>query len=111
MLDQLLDRLRSFRDQRDWGQFHNPKDLAISVSVEAGELLEHFQWRPADAAIDARVAEAIASEAADILIYLALLADRIGFDLLRAAHQKIDENERRFPAAQSFGLAKPPKST
>jgi len=108
-VDDLLERLRSFRDRRDWAQFHTPKDLAISVSVEAGELLELFQWSPADAAPDESLIKNAASEAADVLIYLILFADRLGFDLLDAANRKIAENERRFPEAQSFGVAKPAK--
>lgn len=78
--------------------------------MEASELLELFQWRPADTPLDPDAAKAAASEAADILIYLMLFADQMGFDLLSAANQKIDENERRYPAAHSFGVAKPPKS-
>jgi NTP pyrophosphatase (non-canonical NTP hydrolase) len=101
--------LRSFRDRRDWAQFHTPKDLAISVSVEAGELLELFQWAPAHAAPSESLIKDAASEAADVLIYLMLFADRLGFDLLDAANSKVAENERRFPEAQSFGVAKPAK--
>lgn len=108
-MDELLKRLRSFRDRRDWAQFHTPKDLAISVSVEAGELLELFQWASAHAAPDETLIKNAASEAADVLIYLMLFADRLGFDLLDAANSKIAENERRFPEAQSFGVAKPAK--
>lgn len=110
-MDDLLRRLHSFRDRRDWAQFHTPKDLAISVSVEAGELLELFQWQPPGAPLDPGVAEMVAAEAADVFIYLLLLSDRIGFDLLTAANQKVNENELRFPEAQSFGVAKPPKDT
>jgi NTP pyrophosphatase (non-canonical NTP hydrolase) len=110
-LEDLLARLQSFRDRRDWAQFHTPKDLAISASVEAGELLELFQWRPGDAPLDPDFVAKVASEAADVLIYLVLLADRMEFDLLSAANAKIDENECRFPEAQSFGVAKPSKDT
>jgi NTP pyrophosphatase (non-canonical NTP hydrolase) len=103
----VLQRLRKFRDERNWGQFHNPKDLALSVSIEAGELLELFQWRPEHADIDPGLREKLASEAADVLLYLLLLCDKAGIDLITAAHTKIDVNERRFPAAASFGIAKP----
>nr|WP_283937620.1 MazG-like family protein [Sphingomonas hankyongi] len=85
--------------------------MAISVIVEAGELLEVFQWQPADAPIDPSNVRKIADEAADVLIYLLLLADRVGFDLLSAASNKVDENELRFPETQTFGVAKPPKAT
>lgn len=108
-LDALLERLRCFRDRRDWARFHTPKDLAISISVEAGELLELFQWVPGDFVPDESLTRNAASEAADVLIYLTLFADRLGFDLLDAANSKVAENERRFPEAQSFGVAKPAK--
>lgn len=108
-VEELIKRLRDFRDKRDWAQFHHPKDLAISVTVEASELLELFQWMPGEAAPDESLIKNAASEAADIFIYLILFADRLGFDLLDAANNKVAENEQRFPEAQSFGVAKPAK--
>ena len=106
-LARLLARLRRFRDERDWSQFHTAKDLAISVSVEAGELLELFQWRREGEPVDADVREKAASEAADVLLYLLLFCDQAGVDLVAAADAKIDRNERRFPVASSHGVAKP----
>lgn len=106
-LDQLIVRLRAFRDARNWSQYHTPKDLALSVSVEAGELLELFQWRKEAEPVDEALAAALADEAADVLLYLLLLSDKAGVDLISAAHRKIDRNEARFPAERAFGVAKP----
>jgi NTP pyrophosphatase (non-canonical NTP hydrolase) len=103
----VIERLRKFRDDRNWAQFHTPKDLAISTSIEAGELLEVFQWKSAEAPIDLGTIEAVRSEAADVLLYLLLLCDALGVDLVDAAHRKIDRNEVRFPVATSVGIAKP----
>jgi NTP pyrophosphatase (non-canonical NTP hydrolase) len=106
-LEQLIARLRRFRDARDWSQFHTPKDLAISVSVEAGELLELFQWRKEIAEIDEAFVEKARGEVADVFLYLLLLCDRLDIDLIEASNAKIDRNEKRFPADQAFGVAKP----
>lgn len=109
VIDDLRDRLRKFRDDRGWSQFHNPKDLAISVSVEAGELLEVFQWRASDVPIDADTRAEVADEAADVLIYLVMLCDHVGVDLFHAAFDKVRLNEERFPIDRAFGVAKPGK--
>lgn len=105
----LIKRLREFRDARDWDQFHTPKDLAISVSVEASELLELFQWRPENVPCDPELTEKAKGELADVYLYLILLADKLGIDLQQAALEKIDLNETRFPVSSSFGVAKPQK--
>ncbi|TBD65710.1 nucleotide pyrophosphohydrolase [Rhizobium ruizarguesonis] len=106
-LASLLDHLRQFRDARDWSQFHTPKDLAISVSVEAAELLEIFQWRPQIEISDLDLRSKVGAEAADVLLYLLLLCDRLGIDLLVEADRKLRLNERRFPIETSRGVAKP----
>jgi NTP pyrophosphatase (non-canonical NTP hydrolase) len=98
-LSDLEDRLRRFRDARDWEQFHSPRQLATALSIESSEVLEHFLWvsdSAADAVAVAKRAD-IGEELADVLIYLLYLADRIGVDLLRAAALKVDRNEKRFP--------------
>jgi NTP pyrophosphatase (non-canonical NTP hydrolase) len=105
-VQEVIKRLRKFRDERNWEQFHTPKDLALSVSIEAGELLELFQWRPDHLEVDPVLREKLAGEAADVLLYLLLLCDKAGIDLITAAHSKIDANEHRFPVAVSFGIAK-----
>ena len=102
-MDELLDRLRRFRDERDWGQFHTPKNLAISVSVEAAELLEIFQWSRSGELEDGHTAAEVADEAADVLIYALLLFDRLGLDPKAEALKKIERNEARYPIEAAFG--------
>ena len=104
-LADITSRIRAFRDERDWMQFHNPKNLAISISLEANELLEHFQWRSFEEseahARDAR--EEIAEEIADVAIYLAELADNLGIDLIEAMESKLAKNAEKYPVAKSRG--------
>ena len=104
-LDSLRERLRAFALARDWGQFHAPKNLACALSVEAAELLEHFQWMTEEQsrAPDASQREAIALEAADVLLYLIQLTDKLGIDLLAAADRKIALNAIRYPVADARG--------
>ncbi len=99
--EELTIRLRAFAEARDWGRFHTPKDLAMSVSIEAAELLEVFQWKDSEE-IDELVRSetdraALADEVADVLIYLLRLADVVGIDPAAAAAAKIERNEERFP--------------
>jgi NTP pyrophosphatase (non-canonical NTP hydrolase) len=103
-------RVRRFRDDRDWRKFHKPKDLAMSVSIEAAELLEHFQWK-SDAEIDAYVADParraeVASEMADVLLLLVSAADVLGVDLHAAALAKLEVNAAKYPVAKSKGHAR-----
>ena len=104
-MDEVLDRIRQFRDERDWLQFHNPKDLAISVAIEAGELLEEFQWKDKEEAErhgrDHR--EAIADEIADVAIYLYELADVLDIDLRAAIVAKLAKNAVKYPVEKSRG--------
>lgn len=102
----LINRLRAFRDERNWGQFHSLKDLAISVSIEAGELLEIFQWLPGDVTAE-DIRKSLNNEVADVLIYLLLLCDAANIDPIAVANQKIDQNEERFPVRSTKGVAKP----
>ena len=104
-LDALRAALRRFAAARDWDQFHLPKNLAMALSVEVAELLEHFQWLP-DAASDAlRPSKRlqVAEEMADVLLYLVRLADRLDIDLLAAARRKIRLNARKYPVAKARG--------
>lgn len=98
-LDQLAQQLKDFAQARDWGQFHSPKNLASALIVEAGELLEHFQWlteaQSRDLAAPQR--EAVALEMADVLLYLIQMSNELGIDLVDAARRKIAINEGRFP--------------
>lgn len=109
-LDTLRDRLRTFAQARDWGPFHSPKNLACALSVEAAELLEHFQWMteaqsrsPGDAQRDE-----IANEAADVLLYLIQLADQLGIDLLAAAERKMALNAQKYPLERARGDSREP---
>ena len=100
-LTSLRDQLRDFARARDWAPFHSPKNLASALSVEAAELLEHFQWMTEDQSRspDATQREAIAHEAADVLLYLIQLADQLDIDLLAAARRKIALNALKYPVA------------
>jgi NTP pyrophosphatase (non-canonical NTP hydrolase) len=108
-IENLAVRLQRFAADRDWEQFHNPKNLAISVSIEAGELLELFQWlTPDQAAVYADLPsqrERLAEEMADILIYLVRLTDVVGIELLDAALRKVALNESRYPVEKVKGSA------
>jgi len=107
-LDQLNARLLAFARERDWEQFHSPKNLAMALAGEAGELLEHFQWlsEAQSAALDPDKRNAVALEMADILIYLVRLAERLDIDLLDAAARKVAINEARYPAERVRGDAR-----
>lgn len=102
-----VQRIRAFRDARDWMQFHNPKNLACSIVIEAAELLEHFQWKTAaesETLIETKRAE-ISHEMADIAVYLLELADNLGIDLLAAIDEKMSLNEAKYPVEKAKGSA------
>ena len=104
-LDTTIAKIRAFRDARDWMQFHNPKNLAISITLEAAELLEHFQWKSMlESEAHAKAARAeIAEEVADVAIYLLEFADHLGIDLLSAIDAKLEKNEAKYPVAKARG--------
>jgi len=107
-LADLTERLRGFAAERDWEQFHSPKNLAMALVAEAGELAAEFQWlseQESAAPAPERLAR-IQAEAADVLSYLVRLADKLGFDLVAAAREKMAENERRYPADRVRGSAR-----
>ena len=99
--------LRRFAAARDWGQFHTPKNLAAALSVEAAELLEHFQWLTPEqsARLGARCKHAVEDEIADVLLYLTRLADVLEIDLLAAAQRKMRRNARKYPVRRAKGNA------
>lgn len=107
-LHDLAQHLRQFAAERDWEQFHTPKNLAMALVAEAGELAAEFQWLTAaqSAAPNPQQLARIHAESADVLIYLVRLADRLGFDLLAAAAAKIEENARRYPVEKVRGSSK-----
>lgn len=104
-MHELLERLRAFRDARDWKQFHRPKDLAISLTLEAAELLQIFQWLDQTAPLSEEQRQAVSGEAADILIYLLYLCDRLDIDLAASTSEKISQNDVRYPVTLSRGVA------
>jgi len=111
-LDELTAALRAFADARDWREFHDPKNLAMLVASEAGELCAEYRWVPGDEA-DARSSEPaararIAAEIADVGIALLLLCDRIGLDLGQAIADKVKRNAERYPVETSRGRAERP---
>lgn len=97
-----LDQILAFRDDRNWKQFHNPKDLAISLSLEASELLECFQWSGSDTEVERKKA-AMKEEISDVVIYALLFADRVGIDIDSAVREKIAANAAKYPVKESYG--------
>jgi NTP pyrophosphatase (non-canonical NTP hydrolase) len=106
--DKLRDQLRDFAAARDWDQFHSPKNLAMALAGEAGELLENFQWlteeqsrRPSP-----EVLAAASEEIADVLLYLVRLSDKLGIDPVEAAHRKMAANAQKYPVEKARGTAR-----
>lgn len=106
-LEQIAEEIRRFRDERDWMQFHDPKNLAISISLEANELLEHFQWCTPEQSfqIGIQKKEAVASEIADVAIYLIEMADNLNIDLVDSILKKLSHNNEKYPVAKARGNA------
>lgn len=111
-VSQLAIQVARFRDARDWRQFHTPKDLAISICVEAAELLELFQWKPAVPGQELTEDElqAAGREIADVAIYLLSLCDVLGLELGSLVLEKLSQNERKYPVERARGHAFPPGS-
>ncbi len=100
--DEITQALVHFRNERDWEQFHNPKDLAIALSSEAGELLECYLWKSHE---EAKI-EKVKEELADVFAYAFLLAERYGFDVKEIILEKIKKNGEKYPVDKSKGTAK-----
>jgi NTP pyrophosphatase (non-canonical NTP hydrolase) len=98
----LIAKILRFRDERDWKQFHNPKDLAISISLEAAELLENFQWAASSDAVLGKK-ENICDELADVFIYCVLLADALNVDINSIIPEKLEQNARKYPVDKAYG--------
>ena len=107
-LEHLRDRLREFAAARDWEQFHSPKNLAMALSAEAGELLEIFQWLSEEQSrsLPPEVRAAASDEIADVLLYLIRLSDRLGIDPVAAAGRKIVANAEKYPVHKARGTSK-----
>ena len=95
--EQLIEKIRRFNEERDWDQFHSPENLAKSVVIEAGELLECFQWN------EEYDKQALGEEMADVFTYLIDLADKTGIDLLDATDKKMDKNALKYPVGKAKG--------
>ena len=102
MNQETIDQILKFRDDRDWKQFHNLKDLAISISLEAAELLEVFQWSAEDVTCSDKI-DKIKEELADVANYCVLMADACGLDLDEIIREKIKRNEEKYPVEKSKG--------
>jgi dCTP diphosphatase len=103
---EITGRLLKFRRERDWEQFHSPKNLAISISVEAAELLEHFQWVAESENLTLEKKHEIAKELADIFNYVVMLAEDLGIDIIESSREKIEENGKKYPVEKARGSAK-----
>lgn len=99
--DETIERIIQFTKDRDWDQFHSPANLAKSISIEAGELLECFQWSDTDYDL-----QAVAEELADVINYSVLLADKTGLDIDEIVNRKIDRNEQKYPVEKARGTSK-----
>ena len=102
MKQETVDMILKFRDDRNWKQFHNPKDLAISISLEAAELLEVFQWSGADLECRDKL-DKIKEELADVVNYAVLMTDACGLDLDEIVREKVRRNEEKYPVEKAFG--------
>jgi dCTP diphosphatase len=104
-IEELQRRVREFADEREWDQFHSPKNLAMALSVEAAELVEEFQWLTEEQSrnLDPERRERVRLEAADVFIYLLRIADKLGVDLAQAVADKMIVNERKYPADRVRG--------
>ncbi len=108
LMKRLLEDVRSFNEERDWGRFHSPKTLAMALVVEAAELAEPFQWMEEGASrtLAPERKQAVADEIGDVLIYLVNLADQLGIDPAEAARAKLERNRERYPAERVRGSSR-----
>lgn len=102
MKKETIEQVLKFRDERNWKQFHNPKDLAISISLEAAELLEIFQWSAEDVWCEEKK-DKIREELADVLSYCILMADTCGLDMDEIIQEKVKRNAEKYPVEKAYG--------
>lgn len=105
MTQETIEQVIRFRDDRDWKQFHNPKDLAISLSLEAAELLEVFQWSAEDLTCEEKI-DKIREELADVISYCILMADACNLDLDEIVQAKVKKNNEKYPVEKAYGSKK-----
>ena len=105
---EIIEKIKKFRDERDWMQFHDPKNMSISIIIEAAELLEHFQWKTKEEVKKyvEENKEEIQDEIADIALYLFELADNLDINLLNAMEKKLEKNKKKYPVEKAKGNAK-----
>lgn len=106
-IENIQRELEKFAAERDWNQYHSPKNLSMALSVEVSELVEHFQWltQHQSASLDEATLDTVSTEIADIQIYLLRLAGKLGIDIEAAVHSKMRENQRKYPAERVRGSA------
>ena len=102
MTQETINQVLKFRDDRNWKQFHNPKDLAISISLEAAELLEVFQWSGTDTVCEEKI-DKIREELADVLNYCILMADACGLNMDEIIQEKVKRNNEKYPVEKAYG--------
>lgn len=107
-MEELIKKLRQFADERDWEQFHSPKNLSMALVVEASEILEIFQWLSEKESrdLDPKTFRRVKEEIGDVQIYIARLADQLGISPLKAAKEKLEINQKKYPVGKSKGSAK-----
>ena len=107
-MKELAQKLRKFAAERDWDQFHSPKNLTMALSVEVCEVVEHFQWLTEEESyqLNPNKLEKIKEEIGDVIIYLVMLADKLGINPVQAANEKIEKNRKNYPANIARGTAK-----
>lgn len=107
-MEDLLNRIRQFNKERDWEQFHSPKNLAMALNVEVSEIAEHFQWLTEEQSRelpDGKICQ-VQEELGDVMIYLLNLSDKLGINLLEATEQKLEKNKIKYPVSKAKGNAK-----
>ena len=100
--EEIINKIIDFRDKRNWQQFHNPKDLAISLSIEASELLENFQWKNNEEALENNF-DNIKDEIADVMIYSILLSKKLDLDVEKIINDKLEKNKKKYPVDKAYG--------
>jgi len=108
VMEDLIKKLRKFAKDRDWEQFHSPKNLSMALAVEVAEILEIFQWLTEEQSrsLDPKTLEKVKEEIGDIQIYLARLSDQLGFSPIDAAQEKLQQNQKKYPPEKAKGSAK-----
>jgi NTP pyrophosphatase (non-canonical NTP hydrolase) len=103
----IKDKVKEFVDERDWGKFHSPKNLSMSIAIEAAELMEHFQWENSDKRDfpEDKMTE-IKEELADILMYCFSMANSLNIDITKAVLDKLEKNKKKYPVEKAKGIAK-----